>query len=117
MLSQHLLTADRNRSGSCSRISLPSRMSAALPFLQKSLSIEHAIQLDHLCDQTGPAGLMVRTQPSAVVSMEILIELEIIPPVCIGLELLGSSVDGPLALCVPQKNARQAIGNLLADFE
>ena len=92
-------------------------MRAAFSFLEQYLRIEPAVELDHLRDHTSPAGLMVRAQAGAVVPVEVLVELHVVAPMRIGLEFVRSTVHRTLALCVPQKNARKAVGNFLADLE
>ena len=75
-------------------------MCPAFSFLKKLFRIEPAVKLDHLRDQAGPAGLMVDTEAGAVVSVEILVELKIIAPMRMRLELVRSAVHRTLALRV-----------------
>ena len=50
--------------------------------------------LDKRSHQTRPARLMTRAKPGAVVAMEIFIEQDVITPVRITLELLGTAYTG-----------------------
>ena len=92
-------------------------MRAAFSFFEQHLRIQSAIEFDHLRDQPSPAGLMVGAQPGTVVAVEILVELQVVVPMRIGLKFFRSTVHRALALCVPEKNGRKAVGNLLADLE
>src|SRR5262245_45070485 len=59
-------------------------------------------------DDAGPSRLVARTEPGAVVAVEVLVEQHEIAPVRILLELLDPSVDRPPALRVSEEDARQA---------
>src|SRR5262245_41791557 len=54
------------------------------------------------CDDPGPAGLMARTEARSVVSMEVLVEQDQIPPVRVLLELPRASVHRPPPILVSQ---------------
>ena len=86
------------------------------PF-QRLLGVQQTVQLDGLRHEPGPARLMARTQSSAVVSMEVFIEEDVIAPMRIALELLRAAVDRALALLIPEKYIGQPIGDLFAHLE
>jgi hypothetical protein len=48
--------------------------------------------LDQFGDQAGPAGLMASAQTSAVITMEIFMEENQIPPMGIALEVFDSPI-------------------------
>src|SRR4029078_5365177 len=70
-------------------------------------------QTDELRDDPGPARLMTRANPRAIVAMEVLEEQEMVTPVRIALELLRGPIDGTSPLRVAQEDARQAVADLL----
>ncbi len=57
---------------------------------QHCLRRQHSEHLDQPGNQTGPAGLMARPEPGAVVPVEVFIEKNIITPVRVRLEFIGS---------------------------
>src|SRR6516225_1372691 len=81
------------------------------------LWIQVAVKLDEFPDQPRPARLMAGPQARPIVSMEVLVEQQVIPPMRIGLELLDASVHGAPASLVTQKNALQAGRNLPAHLK
>src|SRR5258707_5050242 len=60
---------------------------------------------------------MAGTQSCAVVRVEVFVEQNVILPVRVFLELLGSTVDGALAILIAEKNARQSLGNFFGKLE
>jgi len=60
-----------------------------------------ALLLDQLGDEAGPAGLMARAEPRAIIAVEILEEEEAVAPIGIVLETLHPAEDraasGPIA--------------------
>ena len=66
---------------------------------------------------TGPTSLVTGAQASTVVAVEILIEEDVIPPVGIALELLGTTVDGPSTVLVASEDPGESVGDLLAHIE
>jgi hypothetical protein len=66
---------------------------ASLPDGEELSSIKSAEELDQFRDDTGPAGLVAGPKARAVVSVKILVEQNVIPPVRIGLEFLRAAVN------------------------
>src|SRR6267142_1940803 len=60
---------------------------------------------------------MACPKAGAVVGVEVLVEQNVILPVRILLELLGSTIDGALAALIAEKNARQSLGNFFGNLE
>jgi len=73
--------------------------------LEKLGSIDLAEQLDQLGNDTCPASLVARPQASAVISVKVLVEQDVILPVRIGLEFLRSSVHRPPAGFILQEDS------------
>src|SRR5579862_3721828 len=69
--------------------------------------------MHHPSDNSRPAGLMACTKTSSVIAMEVFVEQDVVAPVRIFLELPRSSIDGPPAIFVPQKDTGQAACDLL----
>src|SRR5689334_15351500 len=67
---------------------------------ERRLVIERGEQVHDAGDQAGPAGLVVRPQPGAVVAVEVLVEREVVAPVRIVLKRARAAVHGALALGV-----------------
>src|SRR5215471_7289660 len=65
--------------------------------------------------ETTPAGLVCSPQTVAVITMEILVELQIIAPVRILLPHTLMAVDGASAGRIPRKDTNQAIGKAAGD--
>src|SRR6516164_800221 len=72
--------------------------------VEELLSIDAPKDVNQFGNQTSPAGLVASAKPGAVVSMEILVEQNVIFPLRITLELLGTSVDWTPPAGVSQKN-------------
>src|SRR4029077_19048361 len=81
----------------------PSAKSSFPAALEKGLGIELAKNVDQAGDDPGPTRLMAGTHPGAVVTMEVLIEQQIVLPIRIALELLGASKDRPSSALITQK--------------
>jgi len=60
---------------------------------------------------------MTRPQSSTVVCMEILVEQEVVRPIWIGLEFLGSALDGSPSVLVAEEYPGQPLYNLSGDLE
>ena len=63
--------------------------------------------LQKLGDETGPAGLVLGSEPGAGVAVEVFMEQDEIAKVGGVLELVGVSVDRSPAARVAEENARQ----------
>src|SRR5262245_61987575 len=60
---------------------------------QQVLSGGAAEEIEQDGDNAGPSGLVAGAEPGAVVSVEVFVEQNEIPPVLVILELRGASVD------------------------
>src|SRR6266567_8627154 len=99
----------------------PFRLPAGEGFTDATLEylprVEESEELDQLCHHAGPSRLVARAQPRPVVSVEVLVEQEVIAPVGIGLELLGPTVDGPPTALIAKEQAAQPVRDLLGNLE
>src|SRR4029077_3616192 len=68
-------------------------------------------------DYSSPSGLVAGAQSGAVIAVEILVEQDVVFPVRIFLELLGTAIDGPLAVGIAEKDARQPAAKLFGYLE
>lgn len=68
-------------------------------------------KFDQLRNETGPSGLMAGSQARAVISVEILVEQNVILPVRIALEFLRTSINRPPARLILQEYPGQPISN------
>src|SRR5208337_2670472 len=91
--------------------------SRCLASLKQLLRIEQSEKLDQLRNQSCPSRLVTRSEPGAVISMEILVEQDVVAPVRVGLEFLRSTVDRPPATLVAQEDAGQPVRDLLGHLE
>src|SRR5215472_3050313 len=80
--------------------------------LEELIGIDACEELDQFCNDAGPAGLVAGSQPRPVIPVEVLVEQNVVLPVRIGLEFLGSSVHWTAPRLVSQKNPGQPVGNL-----
>ncbi len=80
-------------------------------------SVQTAEKLDQFGNQACPAGLVARPQPSAVVSVEVLVEQDVILPLRTGLELLRASIHRRPARLIAQEASSQPIGNFSCHFK
>jgi hypothetical protein len=60
---------------------------------------------------------VVGADARAVVAVEVLVEQDQVPPVPIGLKLLGCAVHGAPAMLVPEEGLREAPGDLPRNLE
>src|SRR5712692_2451203 len=93
------------------------RKCSAFSSFEKLGRIQTTEELDQFGNKTGPAGLLARPQPSATVSVEVLVEQDVILPLRIGLEFFRTSVHRPAARLVAQENSSQPIGYFLCYFK
>src|SRR5271169_1994125 len=75
-----------------------------------------ATLLQHLRDEPGPAGLVIRSHAPAGVAVEVLEEQDQVAPVRIGLEFLPIAIHRPASLLVAQKSTVQPARQLPRDF-
>src|SRR5262249_55332404 len=97
---------------------LPGRFSALSkhvpdPSFEKALGRDGSEQLHDPGDASGPPRLVARPQPCPVVTVEVFVEQKVVPPLRVGLELLGASMDGTPASLVAQEDPRQSPRDLL----
>src|SRR5262249_9254252 len=76
----------------------------SLASLEQLLCVDPPEELNQFCNGTGPASLMTRSQPSAVVAVEIFVKQNVIFPIRIGLEFLGTPIDRPSPRVISQKD-------------
>src|SRR5262249_13334871 len=67
--------------------------------------------------QTCPASLVASAQSGAVVTVEVLVKQDIVPPMRILLKLRGSPVDRPASASVAEEDVRQPPREFLRHFE
>ena len=101
----------------CQRFPCSLLESRHLAALQGPLGIQVAEELDEFGHEPGPAGLVARAQPCAVVAVEVFVEEDVVAPVGIGLELLRAAVHGTPAVLVAQEDPGEPIGDLLGHLE
>src|SRR5262245_6638288 len=79
------------------------------PALQIGLGIELAEDLDHGCDDPGPAGLMTGADTGAVVAVKVFVEQQVVAPARVCLEFLGAAIDRAAAGMVAEEDMGQPI--------
>src|SRR5215470_14072483 len=72
--------------------------------------------IEQICYQCRPARLVAGPDPCACISMKVLVERNGITPVRVILKDSVSAKHGPVALPVPQKDAREAACEFLCDL-
>src|ERR1700680_1541279 len=73
--------------------------------------VHPAEELDQFGDETGPAGLVASPKARAVISVEVLIEQNVVLPVRIGLEFLRASAHRSPARLIAQEDPGPPISN------
>ena len=91
-------------------------MRGPLAEFEKLLTARGCEEMHGACDHPGPAGLMAGAQAGSVITVEVLVELNVIAPVRVFLELLLAAVHGPMALFVLQKNSAEPARDFFRDF-
>jgi len=76
----------------------------------------HAGVVYHLCDQSCPTGLMRSTEASSVVTVEELIEPDVITPVGVVVEHINSSIAGAAPVIVARKDMLEAVLELFRNL-
>src|SRR5258705_9490572 len=84
---------------------------------QDPRGVEEAKELDEFGHESCPTGLVTGAQPGTIVAMEVFIEVDVVAPVRIRLELFRSAVDWSLAMRVAQENPGEPVRDFLADLE
>src|SRR5271166_707602 len=79
--------------------------------------IQKARELDELGHKPRLSGLMACTQARAVVTVEVFVEQDVIPPMRIGLELLRAAVYRTPSTLIAQEDPSEPVGDLLAHLE
>src|SRR5215469_3928561 len=72
---------------------------------------------NQFCNRCSPSRLVTCSESCAVIAVEVLIKENVVAPVRISLEFLGSSVHGPTAMLIPKKYSNEPIRDLLAHLE
>src|SRR5215475_524479 len=85
--------------------------------LQEMLGVEEAEEFDAYGHESRPACLVAGPQSGTVVTMKVLVEEEVVAPMGVRLELLGSPVDGPATAFITQKDAREPLCDLTGYLE
>ena len=65
------------------------------------------VLLDEFGNQSGPAGLMTRADPGAVVAMEVFVERDQITPVWVALEFFRAAENRSPPACPEQPSCRK----------
>src|SRR5258705_12876304 len=86
-------------------------------YFQAPLGIEEAVKLDEFGHESCPAGLVTGAQPGTIVAMEVFVEVDVVAPERIVLELFRAAIDGSSAIRVAQENPGEPVGDFPADFE
>ncbi len=73
--------------------------------------------MNELRDETGPARLVARTEPCAVVAVEVFVEEDVVAPVRIGLELLRAPIYGSPACHIAREYPGEPCGDFPAHLE
>src|SRR6516164_1666099 len=81
------------------------------------LRIQVTVELDEFRNQPRPARLMAGSKTRSVVSVEVLIEQQVVPPVEIVLKLLCAPVHRPSASLVAEEYALQTVRDLLGHLK
>src|ERR1700733_12520286 len=81
------------------------------------IGIQHSKDLDQRGNKPSPSGLMARTDAGSIVSMEVLVEQQMILPMGILLEFLDTSEDRATAVLVTQKDAAQPCRDISGNLE
>src|SRR4051812_17741502 len=90
-------------------VSPAAREGRLLAYLERASGIRKPVELDQRGDEPGPAGLVTGAQPGTVVTVEVLVEEDVVAPVGIRLELLHVAVDRSSPVFITGKGADQAL--------
>src|SRR5262245_56709498 len=71
---------------------------------------------DQVRDERRPSGLVGRTEPGAVVAVEVLVERQVALPRRVCLELLRAAVDGAPAIRTREPDGDEPVGEVLRDL-
>src|SRR5271169_7097448 len=84
---------------------------------EKGVGIETSEDFDQRRHQPGPSGLMTGADTGAVVAMEIFVEQQVIPPIGIVLEFLGTPKYRPPAGLIAQEDPGQPVRDFACDLK
>src|SRR5262249_27865327 len=98
-------------------VSPPRRRDAVTAEIAPCVRVDRVEERDQRRDNSGPPGLMARTEPRAVVAVEILVEQQQIAPVRVVLERRRAAVHSPPAVLVAQEDVREPCCDLFRDVE
>src|SRR5262249_54761878 len=79
--------------------------------------VEDTHHLDQPGHQSCPAGLVTGPEASAVVSVEVFVETNVVLPMRVVLELLGATVHWPPSRGVASENFDEPLRQFLSDLE
>ena len=116
VLPMRLTSANRNQGGIPLLCHMPGKC-ACFPDLKEPLAIDASEELDQSRDTSSPARLMARPNSGAVVSMEVLVEQDVVLPVGIGLEFLRPAVNRPTSSLRPGGRSGLVVGNFPGHLE
>src|ERR1700745_67774 len=85
--------------------------------LEELLCVEAAEQFDQFSHQAGPSGLMTGSETCSIVTVEVLVEQDVVLPLRVCLEFLRTTVHRAPAGFIPQKDSGQTVGDLARDLE
>src|SRR6266403_3637940 len=71
-----------------------------------------AALLNELGNQSGPSGLVARSNAGAIVAMKVFVKVDEVAPVWIGLKFLEPAIHRPISIRGTQKNSRQSTRQL-----
>ena len=73
--------------------------------VKQLLTVDSSKKIQHPSHNSRPARLMASPKPCAIVPMKVFVEKDVILPVGIFLELLGSAINRPIASFIAQEDA------------
>src|SRR6185369_1763727 len=84
---------------------------------ERALRVEPAVHFDQGRDEPSPTGLVTCPQSRAVVTVEVLVEQDVVAKVRVILEFLRAPVNGAPALGIPREGADEPLGNFSTHLE
>src|SRR6187549_2184723 len=84
--------------------------------LSERRDVGASLSADHVGDDPCPARLVTRSQPGAVVAVEVLVEEDVVLPGRIALELVDPAVTGPASVLADEEERDEPPAEVLADL-
>ena len=84
---------------------------------QKCLGVHLPKDVEEARDDPGPSGLLTGADAVTVVAVEIFVKQQMVTPIGIALEFLGSAKNRTPASFVAEENPGQPIGDFASDLE